>query len=50
MPHLKWTRPTTFLDGARDVQTRGEGIYEVPEEAIEEYLNHRTGGWELPED
>ena len=46
MTELRWTRDSTFQDGARNFQARGPGVYDVPEEAVEEYLDHRSGAWE----
>jgi hypothetical protein len=46
MTELKWTRDSTFHDGGRNFRARGPGVYDVPEEAVEEYLDHRSGAWE----
>jgi|GEM_PF-3320879 hypothetical protein len=46
MPELKWTRERTYFDGKRGFRAEGPGIYDVPEEEVEEYLDHRSGGWE----
>jgi len=46
MPELKWTRDRTYYDGQRGFRAEGPGVYDVPEEAVEEYLDHRSGGWE----
>ena len=50
MTELRWTRDSTFQDGGRNFQARGPGVYDVPEEAVEEYLDHRSGAWERPEE
>ena len=46
MTELKWTRDSTFHDGSRNFRARGPGVYDVPEDAVEEYLDHRSGAWE----
>ncbi|SEH60529.1 hypothetical protein SAMN05192561_11211 [Halopenitus malekzadehii] len=46
MPELKWTRERTYFDGQRGFRAEGSGVYDVPEDAVEEYLDHRSGGWE----
>lgn len=46
MPELKWTRDRTYYDGQRGFRAEGPGVYDVPEQAVEEYLDHRSGGWE----
>jgi len=46
MPELKWTRERTYFDGKRGFRAEGPGIYDVAEDAVEEYLDHRSGGWE----
>jgi hypothetical protein len=50
MTELRWTRDSTFQDGARNFQARGPGVYDVPEEAVEKYLDHRSGAWERVDD
>ena len=50
MTELRWTRDSTFQDGGRNFQARGPGVYDVPEEAVEEYLDHRSGAWERVDD
>ena len=50
MTELRWTRDSTFHDGARNFRARGPGVYDVPEEAVEDYLDHRSGAWERPEE
>jgi len=46
MPRLRWTRDSTFHDTASGFRAVGPGIYDVPEERVEEYLAHRSGAWE----
>lgn len=48
MTQLTWTRDSTFLDSARNFQAVGIGVYEIPDGAAEEYLDH--DGWVEPED
>ena len=50
MIELRWTRDSTFHDGERNFRATGPGIYDVPEEAVEDYLDHRSGAWERPEE
>jgi hypothetical protein len=50
MTELRWTRDSTFHDGERNFRATGPGVYDVPEEAVEEYLDHRSGAWERPEE
>ena len=50
MIELRWTRDSTFHDGERNFRATGPGIYDVPEEAVDEYLDHRSGAWERPEE
>jgi len=50
MTELRWTNEATFQDGRRNFQASGPGVYEVPDDAVEEYLAHRTDGWERVED
>jgi hypothetical protein len=50
MPELRWTRDSTFHDGQRNFRARGPGVYDVPEEAVEDYLDHRSGAWERVEE
>lgn len=49
MAELHWTQENVFADHNRNVVVRnGPGIYEVPDEVVDEYLNY--AGWERPED
>lgn len=48
MAQLRWTRNSRWRDSNRDIDITGPGIYEVPDEAVDEYLDHWTGGWEHP--
>jgi len=50
MTELRWTRDSTFHDGERNFRATGPGIYDVPEEAVEDYLDHRSDAWERPEE
>jgi len=50
MPELRWTRDSTFQDGQRNFRARGPGVYDIPEDAVEEYLDHRSDGWERVDD
>ena len=50
MTELRWTRDSTFHDGERNFRATGSDVYDVPEEAVEEYLDHRSGAWERPEE
>jgi len=50
MTKLRWTRDSTFHDGERNFQARGPGVYDVPEEVVEDYLDHRSGAWERVEE
>ena len=50
MIELRWTRDSTFHDGERNFRATGPGIYDVPEEAVDEYLDHRSDAWERPEE
>ena len=50
MTELRWTRDSTFHDGARNFRAHGPGVYDVPEEAVEDYLDHRSGAWVRPEE
>ena len=50
MIELRWIRDSTFHDGERNFRATGPGIYDVPEEAVEDYLDHRSGAWERPEE
>ena len=46
MTELRWTRESTFHDGQRNFRATGPGVYDVPEAAVEDYLEHRSGAWE----
>ncbi|AUV81261.1 hypothetical protein C2R22_05950 [Salinigranum rubrum] len=48
MPKLTWTLDRRFSDHAHGFVAEGPGTYEVPEELVDEYLDHRSGGWERP--
>ena len=50
MIELRWTRDSTFHDGERNFRATGPGLYDVPEEAVDEYLDHRSDAWERPEE
>ena len=50
MTELRWIRDSTFHDGERNFRATGSGVYDVPKEAVEEYLDHRSGAWERPEE
>ena len=50
MTELRWTRDSTFHDGQRNFRARGPGVYDVPEDAVEKYLEHRSGAWERVDD
>jgi len=47
---LEWTRESTFTDGSRNFQAVGSGVYDVPEDSVEEYLDHHSGAWQRPSD
>jgi hypothetical protein len=46
MVDLRWTRDNVFADHRRGVVARGPGVYDVPDEAVDAYLKHASGGWE----
>lgn len=49
MADLRWTRDNVFADHSRGFVARdGAGVYDVPEDAVEDYLEH--SGWESAED
>ena len=50
MTELRWTRESTFHDGQRNFRATGPGVYDVPEAAVEDYLEHRSGAWERVDD
>ncbi len=43
MALLEYTREMRFVDRSRQVDIVGPGEFEVPEDAVDEYLAH--GGW-----
>jgi len=47
MPHLYWPRRGKFVDHDRNDEYHGEGVYEVPEDAVDQYL---ARGWEHTDD
>ena len=50
MTELRWTRESTFHDGQRNFRATGPGVYDVPEDAVEDYLELRSGAWERVDD
>ena len=50
MTELRWTRESTFHDGQRNFRATGPGVYDVPEDAVEDYLDHRSDAWERVDD
>lgn len=51
MPRLRWTNERLrFTDHARDFTAEPGYEGEVPDDAVEEYLDHRSGDWERVED
>ena len=36
MTELRWTRDSTFHDGERNFRATGPGVYDVPEEAVDD--------------
>ena len=50
MTELRWTRESTFHDGQRNFRATGPGVYDVPEDAVEDYLDHRSDAWECVDD
>ena len=50
MTELRWTNETTFQDGKRNIQATGPGVYDIPEDRVEKYLDHRSDAWERPEE
>lgn len=47
---LKWTRNGAFVDRERDVTVYSPGVYDVPDAAVDEYLDHSIGGWTKPDE
>lgn len=50
MSKLRWTLDTVFRDAGRQFRAARPGEYDVPEGAADEYLDHRSGGWERVDD
>ncbi len=48
MTELRWTKDNSFADHNRGVVARSVGVYDVPDDVVDEYLDHRSGGWERP--
>lgn len=49
MPELRWTLESTYSDTEHNFRAVGPGVYDVPEDRVEKYLSHRSGGWERVE-
>lgn len=43
MPELRYPKPFVFVDSRRSKEYTGPGTFDVPEDAVEQYLNR---GWE----
>lgn len=50
MARLRWTRRGRWLDNRRGVDVTGAGVYQVPDGAVEEYLDHPSDGWQRVDD
>lgn len=49
MPELVWTNSSTFHDAERGFISSGQTI-NPDESEVEDYLEHRSGGWEYVDD
>lgn len=49
MTRLEWTHRGRWLDNRRNIDIVGRGVYDVPEDAVEDYLDHPSGRWQRPD-
>lgn len=50
MARLRWTLNQRWTDHQRGIDISGPGVYDVPDEAVDHYLEHQSDGWEQPWD